>query len=80
MKLWGAKRHVILKSFMCMVVLCLHVCLAATGVLGVRRCQKKASDSLGLELQIVESIMDMLGTELRSSGRSASTHNTEPFL
>lgn len=39
----------IMRSWMC----CLHLCLCTACELAALRCQKRASDPLGLELQVV---------------------------
>ena len=43
------------KKVLCVWVFCLHVCLCNTCMLGTYRSQKKMSDPLHLELQMVVS-------------------------
>lgn len=59
---------------------CVYTCMYATYVWVPVVSKTGSSDSLGLELQVVNHTTSVMGTKLMASGRAASLLTSEPSL
>ena len=63
---------------MCVNVFCLHVCLCTACMPGIGRGQKRASDPLELELEMVVGLHESAGNRIQEEKQMFLT--VEPFL